>query len=173
MTKNWKFLLAGAVALTLTSQPALTADSGGSDTPNCINGKVWDKKQKKCVEKSSAIDDDSLYEAGRKLAKAERYEEAIEVLMLVKDRNQPRVLNYLGYANRKAGRLETGLSYYRMAIAIDPDYVLARSYMGAALAESGDRKGAFEQLAEIREREGTTGEAYILLATAILGDNTY
>lgn len=175
MSKVLKALAAGAFASTLIVQPALTAGGGGGggDTPTCSNGKVWDQKKGKCVNKSSQVDDDSLFEAGRKLAKAEKFEEAIEVLKLVKDQNQPRVLNYLGYSNRKAGRIETGLDFYRKALEIDPDYVLARSYMGEALINIGDRQGALLQLAEIRKRTGPQGEAYILLASALRDGTSY
>ncbi len=172
MIRIVKVISAAALAMPLLSHAAFSAGGGGSDTPTCTNGKVWDQQQQKCVEKDSAIDDDSLYDAGRMLAKSGRYEEAIEVLTLVKDKEQPRVLNYLGYANRKAGRIETGLAYYRKALAIDPDFVLARSYMGEALVNIGDQQGALVQLAEIRKRTGPTGEAYTLLAKAIRDGGT-
>ena len=134
----------------LVSTPVLAAGSGDSNTPNCRAGLVWDKKAKKCVQKNSSLDRDSIYSAGRKLAEAGRYDEAIDVLMIGADRGDKRILNYLGYSHRKAGRVEVGLTYYKQAIAIDPEYTLVREYMGEALLQKGDLKGALDQLAEIR-----------------------
>jgi tetratricopeptide (TPR) repeat protein len=59
------------------------------------------------------IDDDSLYSAGRHLALAGRYDEAIAVLSLAANKNDPRILNCLGYSHRKMGRILVGLGYYR------------------------------------------------------------
>ena len=53
------------------------------------------------------------------------------------NKNDPHVLNYLGYSNRKAGRLDVGLSYYQKALAIDPNFVLAREYLGEGYVAAG------------------------------------
>jgi tetratricopeptide (TPR) repeat protein len=132
-----------------SNQPSKTAN-------DCKTGEVWDKEQKKCVApKKGEIDDDSIYEAGRDLAYAYRYDEAIDVLQLAANRSDPRILNFLGYANRKAGRLEVGIGYYREAIAIDPAFTLARSYYGEALLLKEDVSGAMEQLAAIEKLCGS------------------
>ncbi|MDZ7824300.1 MAG: hypothetical protein U5K75_09885 [Ahrensia sp.] len=88
------------------------------------------------------------------------------------------MLNYLGYATRNAGDIEGGLAYYRAAIALDPNYTLARSYMGQALLLKGDRRGAQVQLSEIESRVGVEAREYKLLAVAMLkkslkGNATY
>ncbi len=135
----------------LTTTPVFAAgDNSNSSSNTCNNGWVWDKKAKKCVRKDASLDQDSLYEAGRDLAHAERFEEAIEVLSLASVDNDKRVLNYLGYSNRKLGRIEVGLKYYRQALALDPEYTLVREYMGEALLQKGDLEGALEQLVEIK-----------------------
>jgi len=142
-------LSAGLVA----SPPALAAGGGDSDSSSqrkCKRGLVWNAQQGKCVEKTSQLDRESIYQAGRYLAHAERYEEAIDVLSIGADRGDKRILNYLGYAHRKAGRIDVGLTYYRAALDIDPEYTLVREYMGEALLQKGDLKGALDQLAEIR-----------------------
>ena len=96
-------------------------NSGSKETTaQCSPGKVWDKKVRKCVAKSSLRDDDSIYEAGRDLAYAGRYDEAIDVLTLARNKADPRVLNFLGYSHRKSGRVEVGLGYYQEALLANP-----------------------------------------------------
>lgn len=137
----------------LVSAPAFAAGSGGSsdsNAQNCKRGEIWSSSKKKCVPRSSSLDQETIYQAGRDLANAGRYEEAIDVLSIGADRGDKRILNYLGYSHRKAGRVEVGLTFYRQALEIDPEYTLVREYMGEALLQKGDLKGALDQLAEIR-----------------------
>ncbi|HHZ10009.1 MAG TPA: tetratricopeptide repeat protein [Rhizobiales bacterium] len=153
------------------SGPSLAAGDGGgsSDTVNqCKQGEVWDKEQKKCVvPKQGMIDDDSIYEAGRDLAMAGRYGEAIAVLSLAADKSDPRILNYLGYSHRKQGRVLVGLGYYQEALLADPDYTLVREYLGEAYLQLGDVDAARGQLAEIEKRCGTGCAEYAELARQI------
>ena len=146
-------------------------DSTTTTTPTCKRNHVWNKKKRKCVKvkKSSGLSDDNLYEAARDLAYAKRYDEAITALKLAKNQNDPRILNYLGYATRKSGDVRKGLSYYQAAIAINPDYTLARSYMGEAYLQLGDRKNAMLQLAEIKSRCSGPCPEYAALADQLNG----
>ena len=127
-------------------------------------GKVWNKKTKKCANADeSSLDIDSIYETARYVAKNGRYDEAIVLLYPISDRQDKRVLNYLGYSWRKSGHIELGLKYYHQALAIDPDYVLVREYLGEALIQKGDIAGAKAQLIEIETRCGVTCEPYVEL----------
>ena len=163
-------MLAGAALLPI---PAFSAGDGGSGgggetVQQCRNGEVWDKQKQKCVPpKQGMIDDDSLYEAGRDLAMAGRYGEAIEVLSLAKDKTDPRILNYLGYSHRKQGRVLVGLGYYQEALRNNPDYTLVREYMGEAHLQLGDVASAKEQLSEIEKRCGKGCSEYTELAGQI------
>ncbi len=166
-----------AIAVTLTgglmiSGVAFAAGDGGSSSSsgaqNCKTGEVWSSSQKKCVKSSSGIvPDGDLYEQGRALALAGEFGRAIEVLNAIKDKDQPGVLNYLGYAHRKAGMFEEGIAYYHQALAIDPDYVLAREYLGEGYVAAGKVNLARQQLQEIGTRCGTNCEEYIELAEVI------
>ena len=140
----------------------------------CKNGEVVKKVKvsgvwaKKCVKVESGIlPDDDLYEQGRLLAKAGRYEWALQVLAAIENQNDPRVLNYTGYSNRKAGRLEIGITYYRKALAIDPNFVLAREYLGEGYVAAGRIDLAKLELNEIKNRAGTGSEEYQDLSRAI------
>jgi len=163
--------IAAAMAASLFSNtPVYSAGDGGtSTTPTCRKGKVWDKQKKKCVraKKSSGLSDDNLFEAARDLAYHKRYGEAITVLKLAENQGDPRILNYLGYSNRKLGRVETGLKYYRTALKADPDYTLVRGYMGEAFLQLGQVDKAREQLAEIEKRCGTDCREYAMLKEQI------
>ena len=142
-------------------------------TQDCKNGQIWDDRKSECVNpQSGALSDDDLYNAARELAYDGQYENALNVLEVAENQNDPRILNYKGFANRKAGRIEQGMTYYQAALKIDPDYILARSYMGQALISDGDTAGAKAQLAEIEARGGKETWAYAALEKAIGGEST-
>jgi tetratricopeptide (TPR) repeat protein len=163
------FLAAGVV-------PALAAGSGASGSGATNPKKVCKKPQvlkkidgkMKCVKPVAGIlPDDQLYDQGRLLAKSGEYDWALEVLAAIQNQNDPRVLNYTGYSNRKAGRLELGISYYHKALAIDPNFVLAREYLGEGYVAAGRVDLAQLQLAEIKTRCGESCEEYKDLSKAI------
>jgi tetratricopeptide (TPR) repeat protein len=173
-----------ALGLSLSFASSLYAAGSESDgtqppektktTTECKNGQVWDKKEKKCVDaKKSSLDDDTLFNAARELAYDGQYDNAINLLQLAKNQNDPRILNYLGYSNRKAGRMEIGMKYYQRALAVDANYILARSYMGQALLEQGNVMAAREQLIEIRDRGGENTWAFKALEQSLGGTRTY
>lgn len=161
------------LALPLMTAPLLAAGDGGSgsdgaNVPKCPTGKVWDKAKEKCVDATQGfLDDNSIYETGRDLALAGRYDEAIEMLTLATDKTDPRILNYLGYSHRKAGRIDVGLGYYEEALRQDPNYTLVREYLGEAHLQRGDVDAAKAQLAEIEKRCGKGCKEYAELATQI------
>ena len=158
-------LLASPILVSSAYSAGSSGGSSGSTVTKCKSGKVWDKKMQKCVTpKQGVLDDDSIYEAGRDLAMAGRYGEAIEVLGLAADKTDPRILNYLGYSHRKSGRIQVGLGYYQEALRINPDYTLVREYLGEAYIQLGDVASARNQLSEIEKRCGTGCREYTLLS---------
>ncbi len=151
-------------------------DGGGSDASpannECKKGEVWDKKKKKCVKaESGVLPDEDLYQQGRALAKQGHYDWAITVLAVIQNQQDPRVLNYTGYSHRKAGRLEIGISYYRQALAIDPNFNLAREYLGEGYIAAGRVDLAMNELAAIGQSCGTACTEYKDLAAAISAAN--
>lgn len=114
-----------------------------------------------CVGRPSvAMSSDELFYAGYWLAKAGQYEQALGYLALA-DRTDERVLTYVGYATRKLGRLEAALPLYRQALSVNPDYVVARAYLGEAFLTKGEPEKARAELAEIASRCGTSCPAYV------------
>lgn len=164
---------------TFTGAYAAGSDNGQPPEPTkttkeCKDGKVWDEKKKECVDpQKSGFNDDQLYRAAREMAYAGQYDNAIRVLKLAKNQDDPRILNYLGFANRKAGNVEVGMDYYRRALAKDANYLLARSYYGQGLLLQGDVEGARAQLVEIRDRGGRDTYAYSSLYDALKRSATY
>lgn len=166
--------LAASLAACL-AMPAIAAGGGGgapSTTPTttkCKAGQVYDTKTRKCVQSSSSlIDDDQRYGAIRELAYAGQYDRALMVLASADNPGDPRMLNYRGFIARKQGDLGTAMGYYKQALAADPDYLLARSYMGQGLIAQGDFAGALRQLREIEARGGKDTWAHEALELALL-----
>ena len=130
----------------------------------------WSNSKKSCKtkrkKKSENSADDKLYMQGRALAKSGEYARAIELLKTA-DQTDPQVLNYLGYSYRKSGDLTTGIKYYKLALAIDPDFVLAREYLGEGYVKAGRIDLARLELAAIKKLCGKTCEEYIDLAAVI------
>jgi len=169
-----KVQLALATILALTIGAASLApvyamgdgNSGSSSPKKCKKGEVL--KNGKCVKATSGIlPDEDLYQQGRALAQAGEYDWALTILQAVSNKNDPRVLNYIGYSNRKSGRLDVALGYYNKALAIDPNFVLAREYLGEGYVAAGRADLAKLQLTEIANRCGTTCEEYQELAEHI------
>lgn len=166
----------------LIAMPLAANAAGGGDGPpsqtqtstQCTNGKVWDKKKKKCVPpQQSSLTQDELYDAVRELAYAGMNEESLHVLAAMEDQNASRVLTYYGFNHRKAGRVDLGMKYYREALALDANNLLVRSYMGQAFVAGGDLEAAKVQLAEIRARGGEGGWPEWSLNHAITTGKTF
>lgn len=176
---GWSVAPIIALGLMLGQVNAAGSDSSEPPTPtqtskDCKDGQIWDKDVKKCVSATQGMfDDDTLYEAARELAYADQYENAIDLLHLASNPDDPRILNYLGFSNRKAGRMEVGMAYYKEALKRDPDYILARSYMGQAYLQQNKRNAARDQLVEIEARGGKGTWAHTALVQAIKGASTY
>ncbi|MDM9626473.1 tetratricopeptide repeat protein [Rhizobium sp. S152] len=125
--------------------------------PTCKKGQVYDKKTKKCVKQSGAnITDEDRTDYAYALAKAGRYDEALAMLDTLKNSNTPEALNYRGYATRKLGRTDEGISYYLKSVAMDPHYAQVREYLGEAYLVKGRIDLARDQLNAIKAICGNT-----------------
>jgi len=173
MRRHFTSALVAALLMSLSGQ----AWSIGADTPRkppaqpqpvCKKGYVYSTIRKKCVKTlSETVPDSELKAQGWALAEAGDYEAAIELFRLVADTADAEALNGLGYSNRKLGRLETGISFYRRALGLAPDYHRAREYLGEGYVAAGKVVDARAELAEIGRRCGFTCEEYFELASVI------
>ena len=139
-----------------------------SDLTTWAPGMVWDTKHRKCLMRhSGALPDPDLTEYAYALAKADRYQEAIDVLDLLDNPNTPRALNYRGYATRKLARTDEGIGYYLKSVTLDPNYPQVREYLGEAYVIMGNYEIAREQLSTIEKLCGKDCEYYEDLAEAL------
>ena len=120
-----------------------------------LPGQVWDRKKKCLSRRSGVLPDPELTEYAYALAKADRYQEALDVLDMLDNPNTPRALNYRGYATRKLGRTDEGIGYYLKSVALDPTYPQVREYLGEAYVIQGKFDLAKEQLATIEKLCGS------------------
>jgi len=169
-------ILAATFGVFLTTAGPALADGGGgggggggsSAPPTCGRGEVWDSRSQKCVKaENGVLPDQELTNYAFALVKSGRYTEALSVLDLLQTPNTPVALNYRGYATRKLGRIDEGISYYLKSIALDPRYAQVREYLGEAYLIKGDTAGANAQLQAIKQICGTVCEEYEHLAVAI------
>jgi len=156
--------LAAVVAAALPLSDGFAADTGGK---TCPSGQTWSDAQGKCVPANhdQQIDQEAT-DQGRALAKAGNYAEAIALLSTIEEPNSV-ALTYLGYSYRKLGYVDAGLGFYHQALALDPNDVDTREYLGEGYVASGKMDQAKEQLTEIEKRCGTGCEQYEELHEAI------
>jgi tetratricopeptide (TPR) repeat protein len=100
---------------------------------------------------ASAEAGDRAYLEAVSLINERRYAEAIASLQAARASfgAHPDILTYLGFANRKLGRLDAAEAYYRAALAAAPEHRGAREYYGELMVERGDAKGARRMLASL------------------------
>ncbi len=172
-----------SLALPFLFALSVSAHAAGSDddtpptttktTTECTDGQIYDDATEACVDADQqSFNDDQRYDAVRELAYAGEYDRAQEVIASADEPSGPRFLNYKGFISRKMGNHDDAIVFYSAALEKDPDYHLARSYMGQGLAALGDIDGAKEQLREILARGGRETWAYVALKNAISGKYT-
>ena len=100
---------------------------------------------------ASALDPD--YAAGRKAIDAKNWNAAIKSLSsaALRSPDNADIQNYLGYAYRKAGKLDLAFKHYKQALALNPRHRGAHEYIGEAYLIKGDLRSAEKHLATLRE----------------------
>jgi tetratricopeptide (TPR) repeat protein len=171
--------LAAALAMTLglaLAGPALAFGGGsnssggsGSNVPTCHKGYVYSTSKHACIKStSSLLNDQELYAAGHDLALAGRYQEALDALDAVRNKDSM-TLTMIGYATRKSGDYDQGVAYYALALALDENNVNTHEYLGEAYAEKERMDDARTELVKVASLAGTDSEQYRDLAAAIAG----
>ena len=160
--------------LAVTGGPSCGAGFGYCEKSNsckparCKAGSVWSSSSCTCVRSSSELEGrEERYYAALWHVRNGRFQDALSLLLPLAKDGDADVLNMLGYAYRNVGKLDTGISYYRQALAIDPDLTIARAYLGEGYLQKGDVASARAELAEIARRCGTDCQEYRHLAEAI------
>lgn len=158
-----------ALAMTLSMPSALLAmgDPPAAPKINCEKKANKDKAECKKTQNQENLSDSDLYYKGYWLAKAGQYSEALSELRRIKKQDDPKVLNYIGFATRKLGNVDEALAYYGKALELNPNYTVARAYLGEAYLQKGQLGPAEAQLGEIEKRCGRTCKEYAELSGQI------
>ena len=150
-------LFAVTVGLTLLVSPVVRTSAVAKDeeppASTCDKFKKGSAAWKKCTGQKAGMTDQELYYSGYWLAKTGQYAAALSFLNQVTARDE-RVLTYIGFATRKLGDFETAMGFYTEALAKNPNYTVARAYLGEAHLGRGDVASANAQLSEIASRCG-------------------
>jgi tetratricopeptide (TPR) repeat protein len=171
--RSFRVLVAALLASAVGYGSAFAVDGTHTEPAKqahvCKTGYVWSEKAKECVKITSGlVDPKGLFQEGRALAKAGHYDEALTVLAAA-DQKDSMVLTMIGYSKRKQGHWEEGVGYYNQALAINPNNVNTREYLGEAWLTKGRADLAKAELIKIGAIAGTGSEQYGLLAKAIAG----
>ena len=75
-----------------------------------------------------------------KLLDAKDYKKSIELIKkeIKKNKLNPDLFNYLGYAYRKKGDLELSIKSYKKALKLDPNHLEVHNYIGIAYLRKGE-----------------------------------
>jgi len=148
---------AGAIVLGLALASAGTVpdfaaggDGGGGGgssggTVQCKERMVYNEAKKVC-EQASLLEDKDLIKQGRALALAGYYENALDALMAVRDKDDATALTYIGYAKRKMGDVDEGIG--DACRGLDVVEVLARNAANRPTAAASFRGGLLVAVAE-------------------------
>ncbi|MEM9029135.1 MAG: tetratricopeptide repeat protein [Pseudomonadota bacterium] len=168
--------IAATVALIVPSEttvkPAFAMASDDPAPKPCAKLKWGSAKWKRCRQRNglsttASKETEEALVVGYALAKDGKYEEALSFLRKVESSGDPRILTYIGFSERKLGRVKSAMGYYKKALAIDPQNVATLEYLGEAHLQAGDVKSARAQLATIESICGRDCDAYTLLSKAI------
>lgn len=156
--------VAAAGLLATASSVSAGKDIGPAGACNSISKgtAAW----RACIGPVAQLSDADLFYAGYWMARLGRYDTAIAYLSAARAPDA-RTLTYLGFATRKGGNVKGAFPYYEKALRLDPDYVVARAYLGEAYLSVGDMRSARNELAQIARRCGANCAAYDELARQI------
>jgi predicted Zn-dependent protease len=183
MSMVWtRLALAGALALGFASPLAAMGTEPPPDTPaSCKEAnkakcppsdakkakdaaacKAGDKS--KCSAKQSFLD---KYHAAVALIDAARYDEALAAMREIDDGTSPDVTTYIGYINRKQGKMAEAQMYYEAALHIAPKHRGALEYYGEWYCMMGNVGKARQNLDTIGTLYGRDTKEYAALAKMI------
>jgi tetratricopeptide (TPR) repeat protein len=156
-------VMAAAVQASAETRAAFSKDTGPSSS-GCDRFEKASAAWSGCVgQAKAAMPSNEAFYAGYWLAKAGHYEDALTYLKQASAQDE-RVLTYIGYATRKLGDVDGALPFYNKALALNPNYAVARAYLGDAYLTKGEPGKAKGQLAEIERRCGQSCAEYADLA---------
>ena len=121
---------------------AASSDSGSSESYMDLYSDA-----KKFVLRAKKLEEKNKIDRATKL-----YVKALEKLQQAykTDRNNPDILNYLGFTLRKTGKLKEAEKYYLAGLKIKPDHNGINEYLGELYVKTGRIELAKERLAILK-----------------------
>ena len=121
----------------------LIAVSHGASGTGSTSGKDLYSSAKKFVLRAKKLEEKNKIDRANKL-----YSKALKKLQKAykNDKNNPDILNYLGFALRKTGKLEEAEKYYLEGLKIKPDHNGINEYLGELYVNTGRIELAKERL---------------------------
>tara|TARA_B100000941_G_C28194942_1_gene393872 strand:- start:31 stop:516 length:486 start_codon:yes stop_codon:yes gene_type:complete len=135
------------VAVFIFAQYIGVSHGASSDSGSSENYLDIYKDAKKFVERAKKLEEKNKIERATKL-----YVKALEKLQRAykTDRNNPDILNYLGFTLRKTGKLKEAEKYYLAGLKIKPDHNGINEYLGELYVNTGRVELAKERLAILK-----------------------
>ena len=135
------------VAVFIFAQYIGVSHGASSDSGSSENYLDLYKDAKKFVERAKKLEEKNKIDRATKL-----YVKALEKLQRAykTDRNNPDILNYLGFTLRKTGKLKEAEKYYLAGLKIKPDHNGINEYLGELYVNTGRVELAKERLAILK-----------------------
>ncbi len=145
MFKNILIIL---VALFIFAQYVNPSYGAGSDSGSSENYMDFYKDAEKLIKRAKKLEEKDKKERANKL-----YSMALEKIQAAykTDRNNPDILNYLGFTLRKTGKLEDAEKYYLAGLKINPKHNGINEYLGELYVNTGRLDLAEERLAVLKD----------------------
>ena len=120
------------------------SSDSGSTSENYLNQY---KEAKKFILRAKKLEEKNKQDRANKL-----YSKALEKLQLAykTDRNNPDILNYLGFTLRKTGKLVEAEKFYLEGLKIKPNHNGINEYLGELYVKTGRIELAKERLAILK-----------------------
>ena len=120
------------------------AASGGGSSKSYTD--LYSEAKKYVLRAKKLEEKDKMDRATKLYSKAlEKLEKAYK-----SDKNNPDILNYLGFTLRKTGKLEEAEKYYLAGLKIKPDHNGINEYLGELYVNTGRLELAKERLAVLK-----------------------
>ena len=135
------------VALFIFAQYFGVSHAASSDSGSSENYMDLYSDAKKFVLRAKKLEEKNKIDRATKL-----YVKALEKLQQAykTDRNNPDILNYLGFTLRKTGKLEEAEKFYLAGLKIKPDHNGINEYLGELYVKTGRMELAKERLAVLK-----------------------
>ena len=135
------------IAAFIFAQYVGVSHGASSDSGSSENYLDQYKQAKKFVERAKKLEEKDKNDRATKL-----YVKALDKLQEAykADRNNPDILNYLGFTTRKLGDYENGEKYYLQGLQIDPNHKGINEYLGELYVNTNRMDLAKERLAVLK-----------------------